>query len=834
MSKHIDLTYQKFGKLTVLGKGDDYISPSGSHLLRWKCQCECGNIINATTSQLKRGQSSCGCIPKREDLTGRKFHKLTVIHSVEDYVSPKGLHIPKWHCICECGNEIDVLGISLKSGDTKSCGCYNKNRIRPTKDYTGRQFGELYVIQKIENSDPTKYLCKCSCGKTIEVLQRALSSGKKTHCGCRTVRKKPINPNYKQAHNFVGETFGELTVLCELEPHITPNGSKQRIVQCKCSCGNIFTIRLTNAKKSQKCKDCLDKDRRIDITGQRFGKLMVVSMAKDYTSPTGHRLSRCNCHCDCGNNVTVNMSALVTGFTKSCGCLNNTCGLLKDNPDLVEKYDFEKNEEAELDFNTLTARTSAKAWWKCNVCGNSWFATVASQNDKIKHGCPYCSGRLVVKGKTDLLSQNPLLAEEWDYEKNTSSPDEILSHSNQKVWWKCKEGHSWKAQVSNRANGAGCPRCNAENVNSFCEQSVYFYIKQAFPDAINSDNHIGMELDIFIPSKNIAIEYDGEAWHRSAKKTSIDVRKNDLCKSHNIELIRIREPKLEAIENCTVFIRKNSTANETLDDVISEVLIYLGISDFSVDTKRDTSMILEQFATKKYDNSLAFLFPEIAAEWHPTKNGNLTPDKVNKMARYKVWWLGKCGHEWQMPISSRSHQQQGCPYCNSKRILIGFNDLQSNFPKIAAEWHPTKNGNLKPTDIMPKSSQNVWWMCEKGHEWKATPNSRSSGSGCPICFKQRRSPAVVCVETGEVFENIKDAMDFCGLKGMSTIYKCCRGEQDTADGYHWKYYEENSRKGGEKMYPTEICWLTGNYTDDCICEFCEHKNECSGYEENDD
>lgn len=214
-------------------------------------------------------------------------------------------------------------------------------------------------------------------------------------------------------------------------------------------------------------------------------------------------------------------------------------------------------------------------------------------------------------------------------------------------------------------------------------------------------------------------------------------------------------------------------------------------------------MILEQFATKKYKNSLAFLFPEIASEWHPIKNGNLTPDKVNKMARYNVWWLGKCGHEWQMPICNRTHSErydnhgklhkpQGCPYCSGKKILVGFNDLQSQFPEVAVEWHPTKNGGLQPTNIAPKSSRIIWWQCEKGHEWSATPNSRCRGSGCPVCFKQRRSPSVVCVETEEVFENIKNAIDFCGLKGASSIYKCCRGEQDTAGGYHWEYYRDNS------------------------------------------
>ena len=117
MSKRAQLTGKVFGKLTVLGRGEDYISPSGSHLLRWECLCECGNKINATTSQLKRGLSSCGCVSRREDLTGRRFGKLTVKYAVDDYVSPKGSRMSKWHCVCDCSNEIDVIGMSLKNGD---------------------------------------------------------------------------------------------------------------------------------------------------------------------------------------------------------------------------------------------------------------------------------------------------------------------------------------------------------------------------------------------------------------------------------------------------------------------------------------------------------------------------------------------------------------------------------------------------------------------------------------------------------------------------------------------------------------------------------------------
>lgn len=561
-------------------------------------------------------------------------------------------------------------------------------------------------------------------------------------CGC----KRKNLPK-----SIVGEKYDKLIVLEELEPHITPNGSKQRIVKVKCSCGNIYDVRLEAARKSGRCRDCSGRERRVDITGKKYGWLTVLSMADDYISPSGHRLSQCRCQCKCGNITIVGMSQLVTGSTRSCGCLQNTSGALKDNADLMAKYDFEKNAEIDLDVNKLTARSSKKVWWKCSKCGNSWFATIASQNDEKKHGCPYCSGRFVTEGKNDLLSQFPDVAEEWCYEKNDANPNEVAKSSSVKYWWKCKEcGHTWKQTVANRTTGkSGCPKCNIENVNSFCEQAVFYYIKQAFSDAINGDKHIGMELDIFIPSKNVAIEYDGEAWHESKKKTQIDERKNQLCKEFGITLIRIREPRLKEIDDCIVFERSDSTNNDSLSIVILDVLKYLGVTNIDVDADRDNVFILEQFATKKYENSLSYCHPEIAKEWHPIRNGKLTPDKVSKSARKEVWWLGSCGHEWKMNIGDRTRKEgvrkdgkhikgQGCPYCSSKRILVGYNDLQTTNPELAQEWHPTKNGLLKPTDVQAGSDIHVWWLGSCGHEWEVSINSRNrQKSGCPYCANKK-------------------------------------------------------------------------------------------------
>ena len=130
-------------------------------------------------------------------------------------------------------------------------------------------------------------------------------------------------------------------------------------------------------------------------------------------------------------------------------------------------------------------------------------------------------------------------------------------------------------------------------------------------------------------------------------------------------------------------------------------------------------------------NDLASQKPELAKEWHPTKNEDLTPDKVPCQYNKNVWWLGKCGHEWFAKVSNRFNGA-GCPYCSGRYPIKGVNDLATTNPELASEWHPTKNGNLTPSDVKEHSNKKVWWMCNQGHEWEAMINSRIK-RGCPYC-----------------------------------------------------------------------------------------------------
>lgn len=137
--------------------------------------------------------------------------------------------------------------------------------------------------------------------------------------------------------------------------------------------------------------------------------------------------------------------------------------------------------------------------------------------------------------------------------------------------------------------------------------------------------------------------------------------------------------------------------------------------------------------------SLTEYDPKIAAEWHPTKNGELTPAKVTIKSNKKVWWVCNNGHEWHAIISNRTNGQ-GCPYCSSQRTIPGKTDLATVNPSLAAEWHPTKNGELTPAKVSTKSNRKVWWRCEKGHEWEAIVANRTTGSNCPYCSGRNPIP----------------------------------------------------------------------------------------------
>lgn len=146
-------------------------------------------------------------------------------------------------------------------------------------------------------------------------------------------------------------------------------------------------------------------------------------------------------------------------------------------------------------------------------------------------------------------------------------------------------------------------------------------------------------------------------------------------------------------------------------------------------------------------NSLQALNPELSEEWNGEKNGTNVPSYFTLGSDYNAWWrCRECDNEWQTTIANRNGLGTGCPTCSLGRLHSdNRNSLLNVNPELAAQWHPTKNGNLTPNDVILNHPKKVWWYCDKStcehpHEWELSPNARySSNTGCPFCAGNQAS-----------------------------------------------------------------------------------------------
>ncbi|MDF2534446.1 MAG: putative zinc-ribbon domain protein [Bacillales bacterium] len=420
--------------------------------------------------------------------------------------------------------------------------------------------------------------------------------------------------------------------------------------------------------------------------------------------------------------------------------------LLEHHPELANEWHPFKN--GTFTPNEISPCSDIHVWW-LGACNHEW-QTTPSNRVRMNSGCPICNNKVILIGFNDLATTHKKLCTEWDYEKNSDLlPTSVVGGSVKQIWWLCEKGHSFKASVSNRAkkNGTACPFCDMERKSSFNEKVILYYLKLLFNDVQENLRPYFLnrkELDIFIPSLSLAIEYDGEYYHKNALN---DIKKNELCEENGIDVIRIREPNCPVLPkkfNC--FVRKTLRENE-LEQCVEFIIDYINekyklalVAD--IDLSRDRPKVMEMYLISEKAKSLAYMNPELAKEWHPIKNRNLKSEKISFSSNKDVWWLGLCGHEWTARVNNRINGN-GCPICyeSTGRKIVhrqslnkGTNDLATVNLELAKEWHPTKNGNKLPSDFLVGSSKKVWWMGKCSHEWDAKINSRHKGTGCPYCI----------------------------------------------------------------------------------------------------
>ena len=312
--------------------------------------------------------------------------------------------------------------------------------------------------------------------------------------------------------------------------------------------------------------------------------------------------------------------------------------------------------------------TTTKKIWWLCENGHDWEAVGESRAKGT--GCPYCAGQKVWTGFNDIASTNPELAAQWHPTKNLPlNPLSVVAGTSKQIWWVCEFGHEWQARGSKRLQGQGCPVCAGRSVQK----------------GVN---------DLATTNPTLAAE-----WHPSK---NLPLTPNDLTAGSGTSVWwqcqlghewKVSPDKRKSGSGCPVCLGQ---------------AVQVGFND------------------------LATTNPELAAQWHPSKNGRTTPTDVVAGSNKKFWWVCDLGHEWEAPGANRA-RGSGCPVCSGQKVLVGFNDFASQYPELAAQWHPTANGETRPEGVVVGSGRSVWWKCDLGHEWQAGPYQRAHGAGCPVC-----------------------------------------------------------------------------------------------------
>ena len=412
-------------------------------------------------------------------------------------------------------------------------------------------------------------------------------------------------------------------------------------------------------------------------------------------------------------------------------------------PETAKLFDREKNK---LSPEEIFPKTNLKYWWRCSR-GHSWQATPNAQTSGDGR-CPYCARRRA-SPEYNLATEFPMIAAEWLYEKNDGAPSDYLPHSEKTAAWRCRchPDTEWRSAICNRTASrlSSCPVCRKERGTSFPEQAVYYYLKLLFADAENRSRIGKIEVDIYLPSLKLAIEYDGSYYHSGAGRQEKEEERDRALREAGLSVLHIKEappgqamPERDSVLWCPIGVYGNYLF---LEDLMRALVLWLngryGLHLVTrPDISRDSAEIRSSYMSRRKEDSLAQKAPRLAMEWHVERNGLFTPAMVSCGSGKKVWWKCAKGHEWQATVTNR-YRGGKCPYCSGKRVCRE-NSLAYRYPKLAKQlWHGEKNAPLTPSDVTARSGRMVWWRCEEGHEWEMRVCELTKGYRCPYCSGHR-------------------------------------------------------------------------------------------------
>lgn len=388
------------------------------------------------------------------------------------------------------------------------------------------------------------------------------------------------------------------------------------------------------------------------------------------------------------------------------GRANNYVSFAQAHPDLTSQWHPTKNNRRPEE---VSKGSSYRAWWTCPIPGHPDFEQVVSKRH-AGQGCPKCSvARRAAKRRTpergrSLADLHPELVSEWS-QKNQLNPHDLKPQSHLKVWWVCptEEHPDYEKSPNTRlSENSGCPRCGNRRKGEFHRRpqkgKSFADVHPYLVDEWSARNRF-RPFDLK-PGSDELVSWTcrrcGHQWRAAVK-----------ARSRGSGCFRC------AVEKRALQSRKPTPGQ-----------------------------------------SLADLYPAVARQWHPHKNGALTPKDFKARSQFTATW--KCAkgsdHEWAAIIAERTGSANrpgtGCPYCpTSRRPKASTTNNLSLRIDLIADLHPTKNGDFNPQSVTVSSRKRLWWKCNVcGDEKQMSVNARAQLNGCLGCNPARRSMREIRLE----------------------------------------------------------------------------------------
>lgn len=507
------------------------------------------------------------------------------------------------------------------------------------------------------------------------------------------------------------------------------NAKTHILVKCK-TCGHKWKAIPSNLLRGRKCPKCMNrlgKYYTLKTNDQFINELSKINNSieplQKYINSSTKILFKCK---TCKNKWYARPADVLKG--KGCPeCSKKIVAQkrTKNNEIFLKELKIINSDIVALDEYD---KSRTKIRFKCLKCNNIWLASPSN----ILRGrkCPKCA--LEHRSNLRRKKENDFLKQVYKINPNI----EILSPyegDKYRVEIKCKRcSHVWKTTPSSLLRGSGCPRCSHTGT-SYVEQIILLTLRDLLScDVVSRDREaIGMELDIYIPSKKIAIEYGAWPWHIGKEKR--DKKKIDLCKKNKIKIIQIFDAyKGNRKSDSNTWLYQENISKESNDKLVKSLLqrickslkIEYTIKDSRYEQiKKEARLNSRRMSTEKFKEKMKSINNDIL----------ILGEFYDQLTKIEVK-CKKCGHQWKI-IPASLLRGNGCPICRKKEMGIKMRKTNERFVKELSAKFPL----IKPLNKYQTENTKMKFRCLKcGHIWVGLPKSiLKSKRGCPVCAKKR-------------------------------------------------------------------------------------------------